>query len=90
MLCVLLTFIGTYKIKNDISYEKVVVTEGDTLWSFSTQYEKQIPADKWIAETIKLNDLASADIKVGEELRLPKGTKLNNGINGTEIASEGQ
>lgn len=88
VLCVLFSVLGIRK--NDIVYEKVVVAEGDTLWGYSNQYAKQIPIEKWIEETIKLNELSTTTIRIGDELRLPVGKDFNQRKKATQIAGVGE
>lgn len=87
-LCVTFSLIGINKLENEIIYDKITVAEGDTLWAYSMQYAKKMPTDIWIEETIRLNNLSSATIKVGEELRLPGGKKVNRNDTTTQIAGD--
>ena len=82
-LCILFMVIGTKKMGNEVNYEKITVTEGDTLWGYSVQYAENMPTEKWIQEIVKLNNLSSTTIRVGEELRIPQG----KGVNRNEIAT---
>lgn len=88
-LCVTFSFIGINKMEQEVIYDKIVVAEGDTLWAYSMQYAKKMPTDRWIEETIRLNDLSSATIKIGEELRLPGGKKMHRNDTTTQIAGDG-
>lgn len=88
VLCIIFTIVGINKKENEIVYEKVTVAEGDTLWGYSVQYAKQIPTEKWIKETVRLNELSSTTIRVGEELRLPGGKSVNEKTSTTLIAGD--
>ncbi|MBO1913114.1 LysM peptidoglycan-binding domain-containing protein, partial [Microvirga sp. 3-52] len=77
-VCIIFTIMGTSKAENDNEFEKVVVTEGDTLWGYSAKYaNNNIPADKWIKDIININNLTTTTIRVGDELKLPKSTVSN-------------
>jgi hypothetical protein len=83
-VCIIFTIIGMSKVENDITFEKVVVSEGDTLWGYSAKYAtNNVPADKWIKDIIDLNNLTTTTIRVGEELKLPKSTVFDQ----TDIAT---
>lgn len=73
---VMILFIGftmasIMKLENEVAYEQLVVTEGDTLWAYSVQYAEDVPQDIWINEIVKLNNLVSTSIQAGDELRIP-------------------
>lgn len=74
-LFITFTFVTLNKLEHEVAYEQIVVTEGDTLWAYSQAYAEGMPSEQWIDEVIKVNDLASTSIKVGETLKLP--VKLN-------------
>lgn len=76
VLCILFTVVGTMKMNREANYEKIIVTEGDTLWGYSVQYAEKVPVERWIEDVMTLNDLSSTTIQVGDELRIPasKGT----------------
>lgn len=71
VLCMIFTVVGIKKMEQEVAYQHLVVAEGDTLWGYSTQYANNVPADKWIEEIVKLNNLSSTMIQVGDELRIP-------------------
>jgi len=90
VLCILFTVIGISKMENEMAYDKVTVAEGDTLWGYAVQYAKHVPREKWIQETIKLNDLSSTTIRIGEELRIPGGKNVNRNEMTRQVAGVGQ
>lgn len=90
VLCVIFTVTGIKKIENDVSYEKVIVAEGDTLWSYSVQYANDVPVEKWIQEIVKVNNLSSTNIRVGEEIRIPWKSKRESIDISTHIAGDGE
>ena len=73
---------------NETSYEKIVVTEGDTLWGYSIQYAEKVPTERWIEDVMTLNDLSSTTIHVGEELRIPLGKGTSRRDVATHMACE--
>lgn len=80
VLCFIFTAVGVNKMDQDAAYEKVTVSEGDTLWGYSIEYGNSVPNDKWINEVINLNNLSSTTIEVGKELQIPprKGFRQND------------
>lgn len=89
MLCVIFTTIGMKKIENEnVQYEKIVVAQGDTLWSYSKQYAENVPAHKWIQEIVKVNNLPSTHIRAGEEIIIPEKKKKKFGEMPTQIAGD--
>lgn len=71
VLCIIFTVVGIKKMEQEVAYQHLIVAEGDTLWDYSIQYANNVPSDKWIKEIIKLNNLSSTTIQVGDELRIP-------------------
>ncbi len=65
-------------MEQEVAYQNVTVSEGDTLWNYSIQYANNVPTDKWIKEIVKLNQLSSTEIQVGKELRIPIKTPQFN------------
>lgn len=82
-LCFLFAYAGTIKSQSSKVYEEITVSKGDTLWGLALQYADNKPTDKWIEEVMKLNNLSSATIITGEELRLPS----MKGVGTNEIAN---
>lgn len=72
------------KLKQDNQYEMVIVTEGDSLWTYAEMYANDVPYDRWIEEVMKMNNLASTTIYSGEELQIPG---VPNAFPSTEIAT---
>ena len=77
VLCISFAFIGTKKLENDVVFEEITVSEGDTLWGLSVHYAENMPTEKWIKKVMKLNNLSSATIQMGVELKMPL-IKTNN------------
>lgn len=71
VLFIIFTMAGIKKLEQDVTYEYLTVAEGDTLWGYSEKYAENIPTDKWINEIVKINNLSSTTIKVGEKIRVP-------------------
>lgn len=89
MLCVIFIMIGIKKTEtNSIDYERIVVAEGDTLWSYSKQYADNVPAHRWIEEIVKMNNLSSAHIRAGEEILIPEMKKKSFLNHPTQIAGD--
>lgn len=71
VLCMIFTIVGINKLEQEVTYEHLVVAEGDTLWDYSIQYANKVPSDKWIKEIMKMNNLSSTTIQVGDRIRIP-------------------
>jgi LysM repeat protein len=84
VLCMGFAIIGVNKYEKAQATTKITITEGDTLWGLANHHSKTMSADKWIKEVIKLNDLPSATIKIGEDLLLPAVRTV--GKNNTQLA----
>ncbi len=82
VLCMGFAIIGVNKYEKDQVTTKITITEGDTLWGLANHHSKNMSADKWVKEVIKLNDLSSATIKKGEDLLLPTERKTNTQLAG--------
>lgn len=65
------SFIIFKKLSYEVSYEQVVVAQGDTLWNYAQKYGDNIPSEQWIDEVVKVNQLTSTTIRVGEKLKIP-------------------
>ena len=80
ILCMGFAIIGVSKYGKEQAVTKITITEGDTLWGLAYHHSDNMPAEKWIKEVMKLNDLSTATIKKGEDLLLPAvlTTKDNN------------
>lgn len=57
-----------------IQYENIVVSEGDTLWSIANNIGGNV--NKNIYEIKRINRLESSMIYIGQELQIPKGSKI--------------
>ncbi|AOV08194.1 cell division suppressor protein YneA [Sporosarcina ureilytica] len=71
VLFIIFTVASIKKLEHEVTYEYLTVAEGDTLWGYSEEYAENIPSDKWINEIVKINNLSSTTIKIGEEIRIP-------------------
>lgn len=73
IVCVLSFFMSMITNKvfsaTPISYDEVVVSEGDTIWSIALNLGGNV--DKNIYEIKKINNLNSSIIYVGQELLVP-------------------
>ncbi len=80
ILCIGFAIIGVSKYGNEQAVTTITITEGDTLWGLAYRHSENMPAEKWIKEVMKLNDLSTATIKKGEDLLLPavRAPKGNN------------
>lgn len=83
VFCLIFTILNVNKAGNEVAYEKVIVSEGDTLWGYSLEYANNVPTDKWIKEVVNLNKLSSTTIEVGKELQIPR----RQGLNETDLAT---
>lgn len=86
LLCITFALIGTKKLENNNVFEEITVVEGDTLWGLSTHYADNIPIDKWIGKVMKLNNLSSATIQIGDELKMPLIKSLNRDDRDNDLA----
>ncbi|MCZ2256981.1 cell division suppressor protein YneA [Sporosarcina sp. G11-34] len=90
VFCLMFTILNVNKAANEVAYEKVIVTEGDTLWGYSLLYANNVPTDKWIKEVINLNKLTSTTIEVGKELQIPRRQGLNENDVATNLAGDSE
>ena len=88
VLCITFSFIGTKKIGTEVVFEEITVLEGDTLWGLSAQYGQNIPMEKWIEKVIALNNLSSAKIQIGNELKLPIIKKIDRNDIATHLTGD--
>ena len=88
VLCFIFTAVGVNKMGHDAAYEKVTVTEGDTLWGYSIEYGNNLPNDKWIKEVINLNNLSTTTIEVGKELQIPTRKGFGQNDTATNLAGD--
>lgn len=51
--------------------EKVVVSQGDTIWGLAEQYAQDGNLESWIVEFANLNNLVSSSLEPGQTLLLP-------------------
>ena len=66
-------------MKKEQAYTKITVAEGDTLWGLHIIILQKICLqNKWIKEVMKLNNLSTATIKIGEDLLLPTVRTVND------------
>lgn len=71
-LCLLFALIGTKKVEQDVVFDEITIVEGDTLWELSERYGENMSPEQWITQVKELNNLTSATIIAGEELKLPR------------------
>lgn len=57
--------------KDNATYGKVEIQEGDTLWSLANQYKGNMSATDWIENVKKENNLYDDKIVAGEYLSIP-------------------
>lgn len=74
-LLLFFSFTTLKKLEQEVVYEQITVSEGDTLWAYSKEYAGKMPTDKWIDEIIAINHLSSTTIQTGEKLQIPISTK---------------
>lgn len=56
----------------EMTYEKVVVNPGDTLWAIGTEYKPEgMDIRDYVNQIQRINGLSSSDIQVGQMLNLP-------------------
>lgn len=51
--------------------ERVVVSQGDTIWGLAEQYASDEKLESWIVEFADLNNLVSSSLEPGQTLLLP-------------------
>ncbi|NYF24316.1 LysM peptidoglycan-binding domain-containing protein [Sporosarcina sp. JAI121] len=78
ILCMCFATIGAGKYGKEQAVTKIIITEGDTLWGLAYHHSEEMPAEQWIKEVMKLNDLSSATIKIGEDLLLPAARTIKD------------
>lgn len=89
VLILMFSFITIQKLEQEVAYEQIIVTEGDTLWAYSQKYAQGIPAEEWIGEVIRVNELPSTTIKTGETLRIPAiSDKIEHNHIATNVVEE--
>ena len=88
ILCFVFAAVGVNKLSQEVAYDKVIISEGDTLWNYSLQYGDNIPKDKWIKEVISLNNLTSTKIEVGKELKIPIRKGYGQNDTATNLAGD--
>lgn len=71
VLLLFFSFMIIKKMEQEIVYEQIIVSEGDTLWAYSQEYANGMPVEKWIDEMIAINHLSSDKIRAGEKLQIP-------------------
>ncbi|WP_211747870.1 LysM peptidoglycan-binding domain-containing protein [Paenibacillus sp. Marseille-Q4541] len=55
-----------------VSYEKFVVSYGDSLWSIATNHKpSQMDTREYVEQIKKLNIMATSDIQTGQVINLP-------------------
>lgn len=70
-LFIVFSFVIFQKLEEEVSYQQVVVSQGDTLWTYSKEYGENVPIEQWIDEVVRINELTTTTIKTGEKLRIP-------------------
>lgn len=70
-LLLLFSLLTIKKLEQEVVYEQIIVSEGDTLWAYSQEYAEGMPIEKWIDEIIAINHLSSDTIRTGEKLQIP-------------------
>ncbi len=81
-IVIAIIFFGTketlsHNEKEQINYESIYVTQGDTLWNIATDQQKTNPYYQnkdvrfVVSEIRKINNLSNANLKIGQELRIP-------------------
>ena len=87
IICVSFTIIGVNKLTKEQTYMEITVSEGDSLWALAHHHNAENrPVNEWIEEVMKLNDLSTATIQIGTELRLPTMHTVNDHHFGNQIA----
>lgn len=54
-----------------VALERVVVSQGDTIWGLAEQYADAGDLESWIVEFANLNNLVSSSLEPGQTLLLP-------------------
>jgi len=82
-----LAFVLSFKHHSDDQYLKVTISEGDTLWKISDQFEGQhsLSNKEFVSWVKKHNENIKDQIYPGEEIVIP--VSKENSANTTELAS---
>ncbi|WP_341302045.1 LysM peptidoglycan-binding domain-containing protein [Lysinibacillus sp. FSL H8-0500] len=74
----------------DISYTKIQIEHGDSLWSLAEQYRGKMSSDDWIKLVKMENELTDIKIVAGKSLVIPVLGDQANPIKIIEIARSEQ
>lgn len=67
---ILSSFTKVYS-SNIITYDRVYVESGDTLWEIASSYNNHLRIDEFIYKIEKLNDIKNGEIYPGDTLLIP-------------------
>ena len=70
-LCMGFAIIGVTKSVKEQTVTEITVMEGDTLWGLALHHAENSSKDQWMKEVMRLNNLKTATINMGEDLLLP-------------------
>lgn len=70
-LCMGFAIIGVTKSVKEQTVTEITVMEGDTLWGLALHHAENNSREQWMKEVMRLNNLTTATINMGENLLLP-------------------
>jgi len=70
LFLILSSFTKVYST-NIITYDRVYVESGDTLWQIASSYNNQLRIDEFIYKIEKLNNIENGKIYPGDTLLIP-------------------
>lgn len=88
-LFLLLFVIFAWRAPDDITFNKITIVYGDTLWSLAEQYRGSMSSERWIEIVMIENDLQNVSIIAGKSLIIPISEHMSSSEN-FEIARDEQ
>ncbi len=81
-IVIAITFLSTkaslsHNEKEQMEYEKISVSQGDTLWKIATNQQQNNPyftekdVRSIVSELRKINNLSNCNLQIGQELKVP-------------------
>lgn len=87
-LCMGFAIIGATKSVKEQTVTEITVMEGDTLWGLSLHHAENSSKDQWMKEVMRLNNLTTVTIRIGEDLLLPAVRTMEDPQMITQLAGD--